>query len=131
VTDALLTVAGVAADTGPNAAGVTEVLVSLNDAIASVANGTTPGTARHVAPRRQQGPRSLRQRRRPLSETKTIDVRYMVPRPANDDFGASPPLEGPKERRPAKTAWPRCSRMNRCMTAAPVVTRCGGRGAPR
>jgi subtilisin family serine protease len=94
-TNSLLTVNGTAADTGPDAAGVTEVLVSLNDAIASPANGTTIWD-RSVVLR----PGLNRVRVRALnaaglfSETKTVDVHYLVPRPANDDFNNAVLLSG-------------------------------------
>lgn len=94
-TNSLLTVIGTAADSGPNAAGVTEVLVSVNDAIASPANGTTTWD-RSVLLR----PGLNRVRVRSVnaaglfSETKMVDVHYLAPRPANDDFGNATWLTG-------------------------------------
>lgn len=95
VTDSLLTVAGTAKDTGPNASGVTEVLVSLNESLAAPANGTTtwsqpvylrPGANRVRV--RSVNAAGL------FSGTKTLDVRYLVPRPANDDFSDASLLDG-------------------------------------
>lgn len=94
-TNSLLTVSGTAADSGPNAAGVSEVLVSVNDAIASPANGTTtwerpvllrPGLNRVRV--RSVNAAGL------FSETRMVDVHYLVPRPANDDFGDAVGLSG-------------------------------------
>lgn len=95
VDQSLLTVAGTAADTGPNAAGVTEVLVSVNEGIASPANGTT-AWSRQVFLR--PGPNKVRVRSVNaaglMSEPKTIDVHYLVPRPPNDDFNNAFVLSG-------------------------------------
>lgn len=95
VSDPLVTVTGTAADTGPNAAGVTEVLVSLNEGIAVPANGTTTWN-RLVRLR----PGANRVRVRSVnaaglfSEPKVIDLHYLVPRPVNDDFGDALMLSG-------------------------------------
>lgn len=95
VTDNLLTVAGTARDTGPNAAGVTEVLVNLNEGIAAPANGTTTWN-RPVALRPGMNKVSVRAVNAAglLSDVKTIDVRYLIARPANDDFGDASVLSG-------------------------------------
>ncbi len=87
VSEPTLTVAGTAADTGPNASGVTEVLVSLNDGIAVPANGTT-SWSRQL--RLRPGPNQVRVRSVNaaglFSEPKSVDLYYLVARPPNDDF---------------------------------------------
>jgi hypothetical protein len=95
VTDPSVTVTGTAADAGPNAAGVTEVLVSLNDGIAVPANGTTTWSR---PLRLRPGANKVRVRSVNaaglFSETKAIDLHYIVARPVNDDFGNALVLAG-------------------------------------
>ncbi len=91
----LVSVAGTAADTGPAAAGVTEVLVSLNEGIASPATGTTNWTRNLLL---RPGRNTVRVRSVNaaglMSEIRSIDLHYLVTRPANDDFANAAVLEG-------------------------------------
>lgn len=91
----LVTLAGTAADGGPNAAGVVEVLVSLNDGIATPANGTTNWT-RNVLLRPGRNTVKVRAVNAAglMSETRSIDLHYIATRPANDDFADAQVLTG-------------------------------------
>ncbi len=95
VTDPLVTVSGTAADTGPNATEVTEVLVSLNNGIASPANGTTTWSR---TLRLQPGANRVRVRAVNaaglFSETQTLDLHFLTVRPPNDDFSQAALLMG-------------------------------------
>lgn len=91
----LVTLAGTAADTGPVAAGVVEVLVSLNEGIAAPANGTTNWTRNLLL---RPGRNTVRVRSVNaaglMSEVQTIDLHYLVIRPSNDDFANAETLVG-------------------------------------
>jgi subtilisin family serine protease len=95
VGEELVTVTGTAEDLVPNASGVSEVLVSVNGAIAQTANGTTNWTSPALL---KSGLNTIRAQAVDnagnFSTASSIQIRYVIPAPSNDFFANAEALSG-------------------------------------
>lgn len=95
VGEELVTVSGTADDLVPNASGVSEVLVSVNGAIAQPANGTTNWTSPALL---KPGLNTVRAQAVDnagnFSTPTSIQIRYTIPVPSNDFFYNAVALSG-------------------------------------